>query len=395
VSRALLFLDEGDETASNRLEAGAAEPLDHAGKSRDHRGIIRRDRRATTQDASSSRGGRREEEALSIPKRVAVIDVSHWHSTYDAAYLRILRDLGCDIVGVSDRAERIARERAERFGSTPFTDYRRMIETTSPEFVIALGRHCDMPDTFRFLIEAGIPFVMEKPWGIDPGTVAALAHLAAEKGAWVSVSFMVRYSFWAVTVKRMIADGEFGRISHIIYRGIRPTMHRYIEWDSPWMADKSQAGGGALLNLGGHGFDMARFLTGEEPEVVSAVVSRRVQGREVEDYALATLRTPSGILFHNEVGYTMPTWPVNQTDGEQKVAGERMLLRQVPGGLQVLAPDREEIIPKPPEWQDGYPRVVREALEAYGRGDRPPIPASECAHAVRLIFDSYRAAGVR
>jgi len=39
--------------------------------------------------------------------------------------------------------------------------------------------------------------------------------------------------------------------------------------------------------------------------------------------------------------------------------------------------------------------VIREALEAYGRGDPPPIPASECAHAVRLIFDSYRAAGVR
>ena len=63
--------------------------------------------------------------------------------------------------------------------------------------------------------------------------------------------------------------------------------------------------------------------------------------------------------------------------------------------MQVLAPGREEMIPKPPEWQDGYPRVVREALEAYGRGDPPPIPASECAHAVRLIFDSYRAAGVR
>jgi len=26
-----------------------------------------------------------------MPKRVAVIDVSHWHSTYDAAYLSILR----------------------------------------------------------------------------------------------------------------------------------------------------------------------------------------------------------------------------------------------------------------------------------------------------------------
>jgi predicted dehydrogenase len=357
--------------------------------------ISRNQRAAGSGRAFAPRRPAKEEAALSIPKRVAAIDVSHWHSTYDAAYLRILRDLGCDIVGVSDRAERIASDRAERFGSTPFTDYRRMIETTTPEFVIALGRHCDMPDTFRFLIDAGIPFVMEKPWGIDPDAVAELADLAAVKGAWVSVPFMVRYSFWAVTVRRMIADGEFGRISHIVYRGIRPTMHRYVEWDSPWMADKSQAGGGALLNLGGHGFDLARFLTAEEPEVVSAVVSRRLHGGEVEDYALATLRMPSGILFHNEVGYTMPTWPANQTDGEQKVAGERMLLRQVSGGLQILAPGREETISQPPDWQDGYPRAVREALEAYGRGDPPPIPPSECAHAVRLIFDSYHAAGVR
>jgi len=149
---------------------------------------------------------------VSTPKRFVVTEVSHWHSAYDASYLHILRDLGCDIVGVSDRSERIAAERARRFGSTPFTDYRRMIEATRPEFAIALGRHCEMPDIFRFLVEAGVPFVMEKPWGIDAGTVVSLARLAAEKSAWVSVPFMQRYSFWAVTAKRMIAAGEFGRI---------------------------------------------------------------------------------------------------------------------------------------------------------------------------------------
>ena len=129
--------------------------------------------------------------------------------------------------------------------------------------------------------------------------------------------------------------------------------------------------------------------------MVSAVVSRRVHDAEVEDYALATMRTPSGILIHNEVGYTMPTWPANQTDGEQKVAGERLLLRQIPGGLQIVGSGRDEMIPEPPDWQTGYPRAVREALEAHGRGDPPPIAASECARAVRLIFDAYDAAGVQ
>ena len=92
----------------------------------------------------------------------------------------------------------------------------------------------------------------------------------------------------------------------------------------------------------------------------------------------------------------MPTWPANQTDGEQKVAGERLLLRQVPGGLQIpCAPGRDGTSRSRRTGRLATPRAVREAPEAYGRGDPPPIPASECAHAVRLIFDGHRAAGVR
>src|SRR5437660_6965604 len=40
-------------------------------------------------------GLRRRSTPVGMPKRVAAIDVSHWHSAYDAAYLRILCDLGC------------------------------------------------------------------------------------------------------------------------------------------------------------------------------------------------------------------------------------------------------------------------------------------------------------
>jgi hypothetical protein len=89
----------------------------------------------------------------------------------------------------------------------------------------------------------------------------------------------------------------------------------------------------------------------------------------------------------------MPTWPANHNDGEQKVAGERMLLRQVPSGLQILAPGRDETIPQPQDWVAGYPRAVQEALGAYGRGDRRRSRRAN-AHGRCLIFDAYRAAGV-
>ena len=182
---------------------------------------------------------------------------------------------------------------------------------------------------------------------------------------------------------------EFDRISHIFFRTIRPTMRRYVECDSPCMAERSQAGGDALLNLGGHGFDIAWFVTGEKPEVISAVLSQPPHPGEVEDYTLATLRTPSGILFHNEVGYKMSTGPANRTDGEKRLQESRFCCAGC-NCLRLIVMSRSRARRR----QDGYPSAVREALEAYGRGDPPPIPASECAHAVRLIFDSCRAAGL-
>jgi len=326
---------------------------------------------------------------MPMPNRFAVIDVSHWHSTHDAAYCRILRDLGRQVVGVSDRDSAIAADRGRRFGGEPFTDYRRMIETVKPDFVIALGRHSDMPDTFRFLVSTGLPFIMEKPWGIDPASVASLVDLATRQGTWVTVPFINRASHWARTARRMIEEGAFGTISHIFYRTIRPTMRRYIEWDSPWMQNPAVSGGGALMNLGGHGFDMAWFLTGQEPEVISAILSRTAHDAPVEDYALVTLRTPDGILFHNEVGYTMPTWPRNQTDGEQKIAGSKLLLRATASGLQLLGPERDEVIPAPSGDQGLYATWVREALDAFARGDPPPIPAEACARVARLTRAAY------
>lgn len=327
------------------------------------------------------------------PQRIAVIDVSHWHARYDAAYLQILRDLRLQIVGVSDRDARIARQCADEFGGRAFDDYRAMIEESKPEFVIALGRHCDMPETFRYLVDSGIPFVMEKPWGIAAETVTALADLAEARGAWVAAPFMIRYLPWAQTAKRMRASGEFGTVSHIVFRMIRPTMQRYHDWGSPWMYDRAAAGGGALTNLGPHGMDIARFITGEEPEVLSAVISHAVHKAAVEDYALATLRTPSGIIVHNEVGYTMPTWPKNSSDLEQKVAGGKAMLELVPEGLHLLTPDRDEVIPAESSFAPGYPLTIRHFLEALGAGNPPPVTARDCARAVQLIHDAYRLAG--
>ena len=330
---------------------------------------------------------------MRIPRRIAVTEVNHWHSSYDAAYLQVLRGLDVDIVGVSDANAALAEDRARRYGSRAFTDYRAMIDETKPDFVVALGRHIDMPAIARFLIEAGIPFMMEKPMGTTAEDVTALADLAEARGAWAAVPFPNRLLPWAVRAKAMIEAGEFGRISHVVMRLIRPTMQRYVEWDSPWMWDRELAGGGALLNLGGHGMDLARMLLGPDVSVATAVISNRVHQAQVEDYALATLRNGDGALIHVEVGYTWPTWPANESDLEFKVAGEKATLRVVPDGLQVIAPGRDDRFPGAASAAGNYPPLIRDMLERAGRGDPPAITARDCANAMQLVHDAYRLAG--
>ncbi|HEY7338426.1 MAG TPA: Gfo/Idh/MocA family oxidoreductase [Bryobacteraceae bacterium] len=326
------------------------------------------------------------------PKRVAVIGAGHYHATLAPFYLKILQDEKLDIVGVHDPDRGVAEDRARRCGSTPFTDYRAMIDKTKPEFVLSLNRHVDMPGPFRFLVDADIPFLAEKPWGVDDKTVNELADYAEKKKAWATAPMSFRYSWWAETARKMVLSGELGTISHMLVRFNQPGIQRYLDEGNSWMLTKAQAGGGALLNLGFHGFDLCRYITGEEPKVVSAVTSHSIWKQEVEDYAFVVLRTPSGMVFLNEASYTFPT---NGSDTERKIAAEKALVRATTSGdgVQIIAPGRNETLNAPSGYVGSWRGVVKDCLDRIGRGESPPATVRDCARAVSLTFDAYRAAG--
>jgi predicted dehydrogenase len=266
-----------------------------------------------------------------------------------------------------------------------------MVEQTKPDFVLALGRHVDMPDEFRYLVQAGVPFLMEKPWGVDAGTVRELATLAESKGAWVAAPWSMRYDVWAEAVRGVIASGDAGNVSHMRFRMVRPGVQRYVDQGCAWMLRKAEAGGGVLLNLGVHGFDLCRWLTGEEPEVVSAVVSNAVYGLDVEDYAFVTLRAPSGIVFHVEVGHTYPQ--AEGADDERTLAAERALYREEDGMLHIVTADADEVRTGAMGELTGWEAVVVDCLTRLRRDKPPPNDPNDCARAVELTFEAYEMAG--
>jgi len=322
-----------------------------------------------------------------MPIRIAAIEVSHWHALNDAAYLRHLVDMpNIELVGVQDSDSRIAARRAAELGGpATFTDHRRMLEATRPDFVIALGRHRQMAAIAHDLLDRGLPFLMEKPMGISAAEVATVAEKADRLGVYVAVPLAQRYQPFATRARELLAAKRFGPVSHIYVRINRPGPARYTAWDCPWMLDPAEAGGGCLRNLGPHGFDMFLHLTGEEARVTGAQLSRLAHRERVEDYASVLVRSASGILGTIEVGNGFPR---DGTDGEWKVAGRDAILTLKDGILKLATAAGDETLPSG-DITAPYVTAIHDALDRWRRGAAPAIGVHDCLRAVRLIDEAY------
>jgi len=323
--------------------------------------------------------------------RIAAIEVSHWHALYDAAYLRRLHSMpDVQLVGLQDPNADIAMQCAAEVGQPPtFTDYQHMLEATTPDFVLALGRHRVMAGIAHDLLDRGYPFLMEKPMGFSAEHVRSVADKATAVNGFAAVPLAQRYHPVVTHVQQMLADGRFGPLSHLYFRLNRPTSARYSAWNSPWMLDPDMANGGCLRNLGTHGLDLFQFLLGETAQVTGAQVSWRALGQPVEDYASVLLRSESGILGTIEVGNTFPGMG---TDGELKVAGRDAMLVLKDDTIHLITASGEETIPGAPD-EPLYAMVLRDTLDCWQRGEAPPASVHDCYRAVRLIDQAYEMAG--
>jgi predicted dehydrogenase len=198
--------------------------------------------------------------------RVAAVAVSHWHALNDAAYLRHLLAMpDVELVAIQDFDSGILAKRAAEVRNPPtYTDYKTMLAEKRPDFVLALGRHSQMAKIAGDLIDAGYPFLMEKPMGVNAAEVDAVAAKAAQCGAFAAVPMAQRYAPFARKARELIQSGKLGLLSHIYVRINRPAPPRYAAWDCPWMMDPAEAGGGCARNLAPHGLDMFLYLTGED-----------------------------------------------------------------------------------------------------------------------------------
>ncbi|MGF6175325.1 Gfo/Idh/MocA family protein [Ensifer sp. 4252] len=340
--------------------------------------------------------------------RVAAIGVSHWHALYDPAYLRQLQRMdGVEIAAIQDDDFGIAARRgAEVSCLRVYSDYKDMLAETRPDFVLALGRHDRMAAVAHHLLDNGYPFLMEKPMGLNATEVAGIAEKARELNGYAAIPMPLRLSPFFLKARELATEDRFGRLSHLYVRMNRFSSARYVAWDSPWMLDPEASGGGALRNLGTHGFDLFHALTGEEVEVIGAQISARALGEKVEDYASVLFRSESGVLGTLEVGNAFPRLTtegikaggtdklLDGADGEMKICGSDAMLTAKDGQLKLVSARSEEVMPGLPDGNPSH-RILEEALSRWKSGQAPAVSVFDCLRAVKLADDAYRLAGAK
>jgi predicted dehydrogenase len=178
----------------------------------------------------------------------------------------------------------------------------------------------------RAFLEAGIHVICDKPLTSTLADARALAAVKPKGGA----KFLLTHNYTGYPLARqarqMIADGKLGtlRVVQVEYPQDWLTEEVHNK-QADWRTDPMRSGaGGCIGDIGTHAYNLARFMTGLEIEMLSADLTTFVPGRQVDDNVHIMLRFKGGargMLWASQVA------PGNENGPSIRVYGDK-------GGLE-------------------------------------------------------------
>ena len=192
----------------------------------------------------------------------------------DSHASQIQKIAGCEIVGVCDSEELMAKQLYDRFPVKQYyRDLDRLLDEARPDVV-----HITTPPQTHFNIgmkclEAGCHIYVEKPFTLYAAEAEKLIALANQAGRKLTVGHDAQFSEVARRMRELVRDGYLGG----------PPVHLESSWcydlgDEVYakalLGDKQHWArtlpGGLLHNIISHGVSkIAEFLTSETPQVIA------------------------------------------------------------------------------------------------------------------------------
>ncbi|MGE5659635.1 MAG: Gfo/Idh/MocA family protein [Actinomycetota bacterium] len=208
-----------------------------------------------------------------------------------------------------DRAK--AERYAQQYGVNPkniynYQTYDRIRDNPEVDVIYIIlpnGLHAEY--TIRGA-QAGKHIMCEKPMANSVAECQAMINAARQANRKLMIAYRAQYEPYNLAAIE-IARGqrkELGQLKAIVAdhgRIVNPA-----EPQDRWRINKQLAGGGSLPDIGIYSLNAARYLTGEEPSEVSAMIySTPNDSRflEVEENVNFILRFPSGVLANCTSSY--------------------------------------------------------------------------------------------
>ncbi|HEX6940815.1 MAG TPA: Gfo/Idh/MocA family oxidoreductase [Longimicrobiales bacterium] len=203
-------------------------------------------------------------------------------------------------------ADRLAEAAAKHPDAAAFADYDAMLDRAGvlrlDGVVIATPNALHAPQAIAAL-ERGLAVFCQKPLALNAVEARAMVDAARRANRRLAVDYSYRYTDGARTLRRMVRDGELGRVF-----SVASTFHNAYGPDKPWCHDPALAGGGALIDLGVHQIDLPLWLL-DSPGVrevrgTAFRHGRPLDGTGIDDFAVAQLVLEGAAVVHLAVSWS-------------------------------------------------------------------------------------------
>ena len=281
------------------------------------------------------------------PLRLAVAGVAHGH--LNDVISRMNRG-DFTVVGVYEKNDQLREKNglSRRLDASLFyADLETMLDQTRPEAVVAYGSIFDHLEVVEACAPRGIHVMVEKPLAVNLKHAKRMAQLARKYNILLLTNYETSwYSSNHEAFRLIHEEGAIGNITRmLVYDGHQGPFEIGCGKEfTDWLTDPVQNGGGAIIDFGCYGANLATWmLNGARPVSVYAVTNHQKPGKypNVDDDATIVVQYP------NVTVQIMPSWnwPMNRKD--MHIYGSQGYIYQSTSSRMTLFRDGKEQPVKP------------------------------------------------
>lgn len=231
-----------------------------------------------------------------------------------------------EVVAIASREQARAQEAADAARiADVYADYAALLASPTVDAVYIPLPNSEHYEWTIAAIEAGKHVLCEKPLALSAQQASEMAAAADRAGVVLAEAFMYRHHPLVQKVLELLQAGAIGEL-----KLVRSTFSFGLVDDTNIRMSK-ELGGGALMDVGCYGVNLARLVTGAEPIGLAAVAEYAPSG--VDESFAGVLRFPNGVLAQFDVSIRAAGGPSYELIGTTG----KIVVRQ---GFK-LAPDEE------------------------------------------------------